>query len=436
MIKDYEIITHNGEELLCLFVNIDEEFAKVGKGKKKLKKNIEEYIAKNKIIFHGAKVALIASGALIGTILLNQPDVTKTYEINPPVVAVLDTRVPEVSKEEKIIEIKEEIPIVKEEVKKEEKKETSQKKETSPAKKTTTASKNTSAPVSKSEEKVSSVTKNDNVKEEKIEDTKIYVTINRKNGTIINVELEEYVLGVVAAEMPAFFSLEALKAQAVIARTYALKVINRGTKLTDTSSIQNYKDDVELKKMWGSSYTTYYQKIKKAVGATEGVYLTYQGEIIDAVYHSTSNGRTENAENVWKNSFPYLVSVESFFDQTNPSFQSEIFFTFDELINKMGFVITSETDFVILSKTIGNRVEAIKIGDLVFTGVEIRSKLGLRSADFEIEKEDTGVRIITKGFGHGVGLSQYGANGMAKNGASFKEILLHYYKGVSLDIMK
>lgn len=435
MIKEYEIIEYNGEELLCLFVNIDEEFAKFGKEKKKLKKNIEEYIAKNKIIFHGAKVALIASGALIGTVLLKTPNVTEAHELKTPVVAVLDTSIPEMKQEEKIIEIKEEIPIIKDEVKKEEKKEVTQKKETTSLKKTTTASKNTSSG-SISKKEINTAAKNEDVVEEKKEDTKTYVTINRKNGTIINVELEEYVIGVVAAEMPAAFSLEALKAQAVIARTYALKAIQRGTKLTDTSSTQNYKDDAELKKMWGNSYNTYYQKIKGAVEATKGIYLTYQGQIIDAVYHSTSNGKTENAENVWKNAFPYLVSVESPYDEMNPSFQNEVFFTFDELINKMGFVITSEADFTILSKTEGNRVEAIKIDDAVFTGVEIRSKLGLRSADFDIKKEDAGIRIVTRGFGHGVGLSQYGANGMAKNGASFKEVLLHYYKGVRLEVMK
>ena len=157
------------------------------------------------------------------------------------------------------------------------------------------------------------------------------------------------------------------------------------------------------------------------------MYLTYKGNYIEAVFHSTSNGKTEASVNVWGNTYPYLVSVESKYDNLNSSFQKDKKITYSELSKKLGFTITDETEFNILGKTSGNRVSKISIGSNTYTGVKLRNILGLRSADFAIKKNDDGVVFTTKGYGHGVGLSQYGANGYAKNGYTVFQILSHYY---------
>ena len=317
------------------------------------------------------------------------------------------------------------------------KKNISEKKNTN--KQTTTNSNNsksnTSTNYNQSNNSISNSNKviEENVQEEKqVVDNSIYVKVKRKSGNVETIELEEYIIGVVSAEMPALFHTEALKSQAVIARTYALKSIVSGKILTDTESTQSYKSVSELTSLWGNNYNTYYNKIKQCVMDTKGMYLTYNGNYIDAVYHSTSNGKTESSKEVWGNFYPYLVSVDSSYDNLNPSFLYSVNFTYQELTSKLGIEITSDTNFNILGLTEGNRVSSIEINGKTYKGVEFRSILGLRSADFVIEKNDIGVKITTKGYGHGVGLSQYGANGMAKNGSSYIDILKHYYKGVSI----
>ncbi len=150
---------------------------------------------------------------------------------------------------------------------------------------------------------------------------KTYVTVYRSNGKGEKIELEEYITGVIAAEMPAAFSKEALKTQAVVARTYALRKVNSGEKLTDTVSTQAYIDTAQMKTKWGSDFSKYYNKIKDCVEATNGEYITYNGEYINAVYHSTSNGYTEDAVNVCNESYPYLKSVESSWDKSVSSYQ-------------------------------------------------------------------------------------------------------------------
>ena len=264
-----------------------------------------------------------------------------------------------------------------------------------------------------------------------IVDNNIYVTIYRQNGDILTLELEEYIIGVVAGEMPASFNIEALKAQSILARTYTIKAINTGKVLTDTTSTQTYKSNDELKTMWGSSYNTYYNKIKNAVDYTKGFVLTYNGNLIEAVYHSTSNGKTEYSENVWKYSFPYLSSVDSPYDITNKNFTFTTFFTYEELSKKLNTQINIDTIFNIILNN-SSRVKTIEFNNITLTGVEFRTKLGLRSADFILDKTNEGVNITTKGYGHGVWMSQYGANGMANNGSDYETILKHYYKGVSI----
>lgn len=427
MIYDYEIKQRNNEEILYLYLDINQEFAKLNarKKKKKLDEIVKEYIRKNKIVFKGTTIAILVGGLVVGTLTLKEPsrEVKNATSVFP--TYAISTLLKEEEKEENVLE-KQVGEEEKEEVQKEEK---TVKKETSKQVKKSATNATSSKSSSNNTNKVTSSEK---AETPEFEEQKTYVTIYRSNGSVLNLELEEYVIGVVGAEMPASFHTEALKSQAILARTYALKSLETGLRLTDNSSTQNYKSNEELKKIWGSSYSTYYNKIKKAVEETKGMYLTYNGKIIDAVYHSTSNGVTEDAKNVWGNSIPYLVSVASPYDSTSSAFASEKKISYEELSNKLGFIVTLDTSFEIQSKTEGNRVLDIQIGTQVYNGVTLRNLLGLRSATFEVVKKENGVTFITKGFGHGVGMSQYGANGMAKNGSSYSSILKHYYQGVTL----
>lgn len=253
------------------------------------------------------------------------------------------------------------------------------------------------------------------------------------NGNTINIELEDYVIGVVAAEMPASFHIEALKAQSVIARTYALNKLSKGITLTDNNSTQNYIDIGQMRNKWGIDFDKYYNKIKDAVLSTEGTTIKYNNEYIDAVYFSTSNGYTEDSINVWKNSIPYLKSVESSWDRDASSFSRTQTIDLNTFNSKLGTNISSGNEISIIERNISSRVSKISVGDKIFSGVQFRNILGLRSADFDIEFNDNILTITTRGYGHGVGMSQYGANGMAKNGYDYKQILAYYYKNVSIN---
>jgi len=258
-------------------------------------------------------------------------------------------------------------------------------------------------------------------------------TIKFNNGGVItNIDLEEYVIGVVAAEMPASFHSEALKCQAVVARTYAMKKASQGITLVNSTSHQVYNSIAQMKAKWGSSYSTYYNKIKNAVNATKGQVLKYNGSYIDALYFSMSNGKTELPSYVWSTNYPYLQVVSSSWDANLSSATYSITMTYEKLSSKLGVSVNEDTQIEVLSRTAGDRVNEISIAGKTFTGVKVRSLLGLRSADFNIVKTSTGVKITTKGFGHGVGMSQYGANGAAKTGMTYKQILKHYYSGTSL----
>lgn len=263
-------------------------------------------------------------------------------------------------------------------------------------------------------------------------ETKTYVTVHRSNGQVIKLELNEYLIGVVAGEMPASFNKEALKVQAIIARTYVLNAINKGIQITDTVSTQRYIDTNEMKKLWGTSYNNYYNKIKDSVISTENMVVTYNNNLIECVYHSTSNGKTEDSKNVWGNSFPYLQSVDSPWDKETSSYFRTTNFTKEQLSTKLG--IDDINEITILARNESGRVDKIKVNDKILTGVEFRNKLGLRSTDFDIIIGDEYIKIDTRGYGHGVGLSQYGSNGMAKEGYTYEQIIKHYYKGV--DVIK
>jgi stage II sporulation protein D len=267
--------------------------------------------------------------------------------------------------------------------------------------------------------------------------------------------LEQYVRGVVAAEMPANFHMEALKAQALAARTYIVDRLRagdfsdleamgpeaRGAHVSDSVLHQAYRTDEQLKKSWGDRYSAYSAQINRAVLATRGKVILYRGEPIYAAFFSTSNGRTENSEDVFSKSFPYLRSVPSPWDEHSPRFLNEKTLTMDEFFQRMekatGKRIAVPTSsggnwIRILERTAGKRIKTLRIGDQTFTGRQVREALGLSSADFTWTIENGRIRFRSKGYGHGVGMSQWGANLLANQGKSAEEIIRHYYRGVEI----
>lgn len=273
--------------------------------------------------------------------------------------------------------------------------------------------------------------------EEKIEEEKsISVKVkDTDTNKIIKMNLEEYIVGVVAAEMPASFHDEALKAQAVAARSYALYKINNSNKeydlVTDVTN-QSYITQEEMKNKWNNDFDKYFSKIYKAVNDTKDEVMYYEDEVIEAFYFSMSNGYTEEASLVFKETEPYLTSVESSWDNESlKGFSKEVIFTKAEFCEKLN--LSCETLIVNdIERSSSNRVNKIIINNMEFIGTDLRKKLDLRSTDFNITISANNVVITTYGYGHGVGMSQYGANGMAKEGYSYEEILKHYYTGINI----
>lgn len=253
------------------------------------------------------------------------------------------------------------------------------------------------------------------------------------NEETINLELEEYVIGVVAAEMPASFEEEALKAQAVASRTYGMYKLEHSNKSFDViASVanQSYISIDEMHNKWGSDFTKYYNKIKKAVDSTKGEVITYNGNIIEAFYFSMSNGYTEDSSLVFNEDLEYIKSVESNYEKKVKNFEVINNKSLDEVKNKLNvnnFIVSN------IKKDKTGRVVTIVIDGKEFSGIDVRKKLGLRSTDFEFNIKGDSIDIITRGYGHGVGMSQYGANGMAKEGKTYKEILKYYYNNVEIE---
>ena len=265
---------------------------------------------------------------------------------------------------------------------------------------------------------------------------KVYRT---KKNVIEEIPLEEYIMGVVAGEMPISFDEEALKAQAVAARSYIMyKIIHNKNKkydVEDTVLNQVYVDDELLKNKWKGKYYEYKQKVKKVVEDTAYQYITYKGEVANAMFFSTSGGYTENSEDVFVSKVHYLQSVKSDWDTISPVFNEQYVFSYSDFCKILHIDYTNKINVQILSKTIGGRINKLKINSKVFTGKEIVNLFGLRSINFTFTFSDN-VIITTHGYGHGVGMSQYGAQGMALAGYSYKDILKHYYKDVKLEKIK
>ncbi len=281
---------------------------------------------------------------------------------------------------------------------------------------------------------------------ESVNEEEQYISVmSPSTGKVSRVDMREYIVGCVAAEMPATYHSEALRAQAVASYTYAKKVIEQNKKIspfdadiTDSSDThQGYIDKNARKEKWGNKYEEYEEKISSAVDSVFGSYMEYKGETVLAVYHSVSAGSTQSAENLWGEEIPYLQSVESPGDRLSPDYISESFFDkeeFSALLKECGVIPSGDEE---------DWLEEIKINadgyasSVVVCGREIsaskfREIFSLRSTCFEIDCSGGGFTVRCKGYGHGAGMSQYGADYMARQGSGWREILMHYYQGVEI----
>lgn len=274
--------------------------------------------------------------------------------------------------------------------------------------------------------------------------------LHTADNIIEEIGLDEYLLGVVAAEMPANFELEALKAQAVVARTYTLfKIIDNGEKTKHPDA--NICDDITCCQAWISKEDRFskweeserennWNKISDAVNSTKGDIILYQNQVINALFHSNSGGTTEIPINVWGGSnYPYLQTVQTSGEDTYSQYKSEAEFTKDELVNKIkeihkDFTIEfSQPECIkILEYTEGGRIKTIKFGNIEMSGVEVRTLLGLKSANFNFVINEDKIKFEVTGYGHGVGMSQTGADALAKEGKNYIEIITHFYKDVEV----
>lgn len=282
-----------------------------------------------------------------------------------------------------------------------------------------------------------------------IENVKVY---NPKTNTVEIMPIDDYVKGVVAAEMPAEFHIEALKAQAVASRTYAIyRTIkfqeghpdHQLAPLCTEIHCQAYLSLSQLEEIHGESWIEkYWPKIEEAVESTKYLAIFYDGEIIEPLYHSTSGGRTENVKDVFAVDLPYLKSVSSPYEEDSPRFKDTITMTVEDFINKIKTKYPKANinkdnvheKIKLIERSATGRVKKIAIDTYIVDGRELRDLLELNSTNFTIslDKRLNIIEIVTYGFGHGVGMSQWGANGMGKNGNNFEEILKHYYTGVEI----
>jgi len=266
-----------------------------------------------------------------------------------------------------------------------------------------------------------------------------YLSVLTEGDNIQAMELENYVLGVVLAEMPAEFEVESLKAQAVVARTYALRRLCRQDRhenvavCTSHNCCQAYMTREEF--LENGETVAGFEKIARAVDETRGQVLTYNGEYIEATYFSCSGGRTEDAVAVWGEVIPYLQAVDSPGEENAKEYWDMVHFTADEFEKALGRELSGTPSSWLGKRTFteGDGVQTMVIGGITYTGIHLRELLGLNSTAFLMTVEDDGITVETLGKGHRVGMSQYGAEAMAKKGSSYEEILMHYYKGTRID---
>ncbi len=263
---------------------------------------------------------------------------------------------------------------------------------------------------------------------------------------LVDMDLEEYIVGVVSAEMPVRYEFEALKAQAVASRTYTLYSMAHGgchtnpdaDVCTNSKCCQAFSTHERMREAWGKDYTNNYARVAEAVMGTAGEVLVYNGKLVDALYHACSGGQTEDSEHVYANALPYLRGVDSPYE--DPMRTEDVDFDDDALAELIaakypdsGVTADNVKEAIsIASAYPSGRVETLRLGKTTITGKQARNLFGLRSTMFTVERTQKGIVFHVRGYGHGVGLSQNGANGMAKHGSDYREILLHYYTGVSI----
>jgi len=272
--------------------------------------------------------------------------------------------------------------------------------------------------------------------------------LHTETNQIEEVGLDDYLLNVVSAEMPASYELEALKAQAIVARTYTIyQTMNSGNKHNGANMCDSHlccqawisKED-RFAKWEEGKQNEYWSKIETAVYNTKGKIITYENQPINAFFHANSGGVTEVPLNVWGGAgYPYLQVVQTSGEDAYTQYESEVLITKEEFVNKMkekhsNFEIdfSKENEIKVLELTGSGRVKTIKIGNLNLSGVEVRSILGLRSANFTVDIDETNIKFSVIGYGHGVGMSQTGADSLAKQGKTCEEIIKHYYVGVEI----
>lgn len=282
-------------------------------------------------------------------------------------------------------------------------------------------------------------------KEETYKSVKLYI---KSMDKVVETDMSQYLKEVVAAEMPAEFETEALKAQATAARTYLVNRIKANNKeakkehkgadiCSDSTHCKAWISESERRQIWGEEKADeYWKKISDAVESTAGVLITYNEEPISAVFHSTSSGFTENAEDVWGGNVPYLVSVQSDGEEQSPRYHSDLVITLDEFkktaAENIDGVDWNKEIVGNITRSEAGGIKTVSVGGIEIKGTQFRTIFGLRSTNVRIAIDGENVSMSVTGFGHGVGMSQYGANYLASQGADYVDILKTYYTGVSV----
>ena len=288
---------------------------------------------------------------------------------------------------------------------------------------------------------------------EKVDEESPTINVYKVNkGKIEQMDIEEYLYGVLSSEMPSTFDEEALKAQAIAARTYVIyKMENNITSghknadiCTNSAHCQAYTSYEDLKEIKGEDWiNSDYVKVKKAVDDTKGQIITYEDKTILPLYFSTCSGKTENSEDVFSTQYPYLVSVESPYDKSSPKYSTTYSIKKSKFIKyiknaypKLSLSLNKlDKEVNIINRTEGGSVKIIQVGNIKISGTDLRKILNLNSSNFTINYNNDEINFNVKGYGHGVGMSQWGAEGMAKEGYKYYDILFHYFQGTDIKDM-
>lgn len=273
----------------------------------------------------------------------------------------------------------------------------------------------------------------------KKENISLEIPVLMEDGSICQMDMDTYLTAVVLMEMPAEFEAEALKAQAVVARTYALKRFSSGEKhvgaavCTDSTCCQGYRSEADYLSAGGSGSDI--DKVRQAVLATTGQVLAYNGALIEATYFSCSGGMTEDAKAVWGAEIPYLQAIESPGEEAAAHYTDTVTFSADEFADLLGAEMSGQpgTWMESVTYTAGGGVDTMRLCGADYPGTVLRQRLGLRSTAFVMTAVGDTITVTTKGFGHRVGMSQYGADAMAVQGSTYDEILAYYYQGTQLE---